>query len=344
LLASVIGLGVSSRATAQTPSLDAFYNRLDPKTTFKYKLNGEEKVCNVGAFQWEIPQTDYGTGGLDRNFTGYCAEIDVPILASRMYRFRQQNLLDPAAFHLESTPEGIRAAERRVTLIRELFGRYYSESKTAEPTDTFAFQVALWELTEEAEPAERAATFNVFAGTFQANYPPDQAPAFVTKAQSYLDSLTGNDAVYYTNQSINGRELIRLLGIPNANGVVAQSQYALRYINGGAPGVGALGGLGNSGGGFGFGGGGGGGGFGGFGNGVGGGGPALFSGSGGGGGGGSSSTPGGPSSTPPTPGGGRVPGGGPQGTPVPAPAGLVLGLVAVGAIASRRVYHRLAQR
>jgi hypothetical protein len=340
LLALVMVFGTCSRSMAQTPSLDVYYDKLDPKTSFKYKWKGEEKACNVGAFHWEVPKSEFGTGGLDRNFTGYCAEIDVPILENKLYRFRQLSLLEPRSYGLEATPEGIRAAEHRATLIRELFGRYYFENKLAHPTETFAFQVALWELTHETEPIDRAVSFDLFSGDFQANYPKDQAPDFVLLAQAYLDSLTGNDAIYYQNQDINGRELIRLQGIPNAEGVVAQSQYALRYINGGASGVGPFAGLlGNSGLG---------GGIGGIGGGLGGGGLGAGDTSGGGAPllstGGFPSTTGGPPSSSPPPGTGtRVPAGGPQGTPVPAPAGLLLGLIAIGALASRRIYTRLLQ-
>ncbi len=82
---------------------------------------------------------------------------------------------------------------------------------------------------------------NLFEGDFQANYPKADAPAFVLKAQTYLDSLTGtDDALFYENADLRGRELIRLKGIENAEGVVAQSQFALRFKNGGGVGGGAF--------------------------------------------------------------------------------------------------------
>jgi uncharacterized membrane protein YgcG len=333
ILSTVMAMGICSRAVAQTPSLDVYYDRFDPKAIFKYKWKGEEKVCNVGAFHWMVPESEFATGGLDRNFTGFCAEVNVTITAGKTYRFRLISLLEPTNYGLEATPEGIRAAERRTTLIRELFGRYYQENKTAHPEDTYAFQVALWELTHETEPMDRAVSFDLFAGDFQANYPKEQAPDYVLKAQAYLDSLTGNDAIYYENQEINGRELIRLQGLPNAEGIVAQAQYALRYINGGVTGTGGLAGTSATGGAGGFGG-----------IGAGGGGAGIGAGDSSGGGGPLISTGGTPSTTttttnsPPPSTGGRVPAGGPSGTPVPAPAGLVLGLVAVGTLATRRIY------
>jgi len=208
---------------------------------------------------------------------------------------------------------------------------------------------------DSAEPMDRAATFDVFAGTFQVNYPKDEAPAYVALAQTYLDSLTGNDAIYYENPELKGRELVRLQGIENAEGVVAQSQYALRYINGGAPGIGpfasalgtsgagGLGGIGAGGIGAGLG----------AGEAAGGGGPLLTT----GGFGGTPSTTTTPGGGPPTSTTTRVPAGGPGtstvtitthggggGTPVPAPTGIVLGLVALGTLATRRIYTRLVQK
>lgn len=340
LLAVVVSLGIGSRAFAQTPSLTALYYQLDPKDTFKYKWKGDSKVCNVGAFRWYVPESEFSTGGLDRNFTGYCAEIDITITADILYRFRPISLYDPKNYGLEETPEGILAAQRRATLIRELYGRYYTENKTARPEETFAFQVALWELTHESEPMDKAATFDLYAGEFQVNYPREASPEFVLLAQEYLNSLTGDDSIYYQNPNINGRELIRLDGLPNAEGIVAQAQYALRYITGGAAGVGpfvgypaggaggALGAIGAGGGIAGIGGVAGAGG-------PGGGGPLIGT-TGTGGTGGTGGTP---------PGGGsRPPGGGPSNSPVPAPAGLFLGLAAVGAFATRRIVLRLGSR
>jgi hypothetical protein len=356
LFVPVAILVLATPASAQTPALDVFYSRLEPKETFKYKWKGESKVCNVGMFHWEVPQSAFSTGGLDRNFTGYCSEILVPMFAGRMYRFQPQNLETPSAYSIPATPEGIRATQRRASLIREFFGRYYA--KNPAPDDVFAFQVALWELTQEPEPANEPAKFDLFAGDFQADYPKDTAPAFVLTAQKWLASLTGDDSIYFSNQAIGGRELILLRGIENTEGVVGQSQFALRYINGGAAGgYGATGGAVGGGGAFLPGGGTGGGA--GTGGGFGGGGGGFFTGNGGGNGGGSGGGGGGGNG-----GGGNGGGGGggsgggggggnkdrppvdnpPDTTPVPAPAGLVLGLVAVGALATRRAYVKLTNR
>ena len=249
--------------------------------------------------------------------------------------------------------------------VKELFGRHYRDpiGKSVNTEDAVAFQIALWEVIQETEPAEGQAKLDLFAGDFQANYARADAPAYVLKAQQYLDSLTGNDALYYENPDLKGRELIRLQGIENADKVVAQSQFALRYVNGGgAPGAGNFARALTSGGGFGGGGFGAPGGGSGLGGSTGGGGGGLLAGTGNNNGSGQTfptttpittttttpptttpigSTP--PSTTPPTT-TTTPPVGGPQGpgtNPVPAPAGLLLGFIALGTLGSWRLGARV---
>ncbi len=347
-------------ASGQEPALEVFYTRLEPKEQFKYKWKGKEAVCSAGVFRWEVPQTEFGTNGLDRNFTGYCAEVLVPIVADKTYRFRVNSIYATENYGLKADEVGVRVAERRAKSIQELFGRYYRDpvNKSVNADEAIALQIALWEIIQETEPAEGEAKRDLFAGDFQANYPRAEAPAYVLKAQQYLDSLTGNDNLYYENPDLKDRELIRLMGIENAEKVVAQSQFALRFANGGGVGAGGLdraltaggGGLAALGGGL---------------RGAGGGGVGGGTGGGGGGfvtGGGNNGSSTFPTTTPntstTTPGGGTTtttttnppttttttpPVGGPGDTnnPVPAPAGLLLGAIALGTLGSWRLGARL---
>ena len=317
---------LQSRAVGQEPALEVFYTKLEPKEQFKYKWKGKEAVCSAGVFRWEVPQTEFGTNGLDRNFTGYCAEVLVPITADKTYRFRMNSIFAPENYGLAGRENSATIANRRAVAIKELFGRYYRDpiGKSVNTDEAVALQIALWEVIQETEPAEDQAKFDLFAGDFQANYARADAPAYVLKAQQYLDSLTGNDALYYENPDLKGRELIRLQGIENADKVVAQSQFALQYVNGGGGGGGLLAGTGNN-------------------NGSGqtfptttpittttp---PATTP---------IGSTP--PSTTPPTT-TTTPPVGGPQGpgtNPVPAPAGLLLGFIALGTLGSWRLGARV---
>jgi len=352
---------LQASATGQEPALEVYYTKLEPKDQFKYKWKGKEAVCNVGVFRWEVPQTEFGTNGLDRNFTGYCAEILVPITEDKLYRFRVNSLFEPSNYDgLAGKDNAATAAQKRAIYIQELFGRYFRDPvlKAVNPDEALALQVALWEVIQETEPAEgQPLKLDLFSGDFQANYPKADAPAYVLKAQNYLDSLTGNDALFYQNPDLRGRELIRLMGIPNANNVVAQSQFALRFAGGGGVGAGSLSRALTTGGGLvGLGGGPGGAGFGP--NGL-----APFLGAGGGGSspsGGTPTTPGGGATTPPvsgpsTPSTPSTPGtpttptppvdgpppNQPPTTPVPAPAGLLLGAIALGTLGTWRLGARL---
>jgi hypothetical protein len=347
-----IALAAPALATAQDPALEVFYTKLEPKEQFKYKWKGKEAVCSAGVFRWEVPETEFGTNGLDRNFTGYCAEVRVPITAEKLYRFRVNSLYDVKNYEGLANKEGMElAAQKRVVYIRELFGRYFRDPvlKSVNPDEAIALQIALWEVIQESEPAEGKVKFDLFGGDFQANYPPAEAPAYVKTAQQYLDSLVGDDKFFYENPDLRGRELIRLQGIPNADNVVAQSQFALRYMNGGASssgnltgaltsgvGLAPLGGIGGPGTGFG----------------------GLGTGGGSGflstnpGGGVTTTTP--PTTTPPTttpptqPPINTPPINSPPDTtpetpnnPVPAPAGLLLGGIALGTLGVWRIGVRL---
>ncbi len=341
-----VTLLVQPRVSAQEPELEVFYTKLEPKEQFKYKWKGKEAVCSAGVFRWEVPQREFGTNGLDRNFTGYCAEVLVPITADKLYRFQMNSIFATENYGLVGREKGELIAQRRAMLVKELFGRYFRDPvlKSVNTEEAVAFQIALWEIIQETEPADAPAKFDLFGGDFQANYPKAEAPAHVLTAQKYLDTLTGRDdaqGLFYENPDLRGRELVRLKGIKNAEGVVAQSQYALKYAGGG--GVGTVGpsraltggGGGVVGGGFGT--------------------PAAGAGSGGGGGGfvtggnngggqtfpntTTTTTPptSPPITTPPT-------GGPPSDTPpndpnnpVPAPAGLLLGAIALGTLGSWRL-------
>ncbi|HEY1188960.1 MAG TPA: hypothetical protein VGE74_15000 [Gemmata sp.] len=365
-----LALLLQTRAHGQDPALEVTYSRLEPKEQFKYKykVDGkfQEAVCTAGVFRWEVPSSVFGTSGLDRNFTGYCAEVLVPIVAGKTYQFRVNNLYATGNYNLAGAGKDKigDAANRRTRYVQELFGRYFRDpvEKATNPTDAVAFQIALWEIIQESEPAEGDLKLDLFDGDFQANYPKADAPVYVTRAQEYLSNLTGKDeALLVENPDMRGRELIRLQGLPSAEGVPTQSQFALRYKNGGAAGAGAFaraltaggGGIGGAplaGGGGGLGGG--------YGGGSGGG---LFAGNPG-----SSSTPPGgstvtttpPSTTPPTTTVTTPPVGGPDTpdnpdnpdnpnnpnnptNPVPAPAGLLLGAIAIGTLGTWRFGARV---
>ena len=347
-------------ALGQNPQVTALYQGANPKQDFSFTWKEKGNFTKpAGRLRWEVPASEFSTGGMDRSFTGFCSEPLVGIIAGNTYRYEVQTPEMPEAFGLPNTEAGQKEAVRRASYVRELFGRHYLSSLNAEDSIApVAFQAALWEVIYETEFPDVPAPFDLFTGNFRANYPNlEQSPPYVQQAQQYLKSLTGNDTAFYDNQNLGGRELVFLRGLLSANGAVAQSQFGLRDIGagGGVPGFNggtANGGSAVGGGGL-LGGVGGGSGVGGFG-------PGIFAGGGGGSGTGSTSpssttssttasgTP--PSLSPGTPSGPTGPptgdnGGGPSPpidtNPVPAPPAMILGIIAVGLFAGRRAVSRL---
>ena len=205
---------------------------------FRWKEKGGGFTRAVCRMNWEVPSTLWSSGGFDRNFPTYCAEALVGVVAGRTYPFQIQFPTAPEMYGLPDTPEGRAQAELRSKSIHELYGRYYTASlPDNDPDAPRAFQAALWEIIHESQlPEGQAAPFSLFSGNFQADYPAlAQTPPFVQRAEQYLQSLTGNDNLFW--QNLPGRELVRLRGLPGAAGeAAAQAQLALRYTRGGAAG------------------------------------------------------------------------------------------------------------
>ena len=369
-------LATSSFAQERRAEVTATYNGLNnppvvhqlngARNAFSYDFKTREQWLNkvgrgvvggmnnspaVGILDWVVPAEEFGTAGMDREFRTYCAEAPVPVTAGSTYKFEIKSPAVPEAYKLDDTEDGKTEAYRRSLYVRELFGRYYVAS-LADVRVAKAFQVALWEIIHEGSWAvDKAAPLDLDKGDFSAAKVQED-PDTVKLAQDYLKSLTGNDNVFYENPDLAGRELVWMKGLnsPLANNEVAQSQFALQYVKGGAARTANLGG--NAAGGIGGGGigaiGGGTGGL--LGGGSGGGGGGLI---GGGSGGGSASSP--PSSstvntnsppivTTPVPPIGGPPTGPPiTTTPVPGPYSVVLGLIAVGALVGRRAIGRVAK-
>ncbi|MBN9119630.1 MAG: hypothetical protein J0I06_10830 [Planctomycetes bacterium] len=345
LVAVAVGLVAPATAPAQAPDeVTARYEGLDSKANFTFRLRGEVHTRPVGTLNWTVPEKHFSTSSLGRTFKTYCAEPLVGVAAGNTYRFELLSPNHPAAYNLPDTEEGWKEAALRNKYIRELFGRYYHEGaeSAADPDAARAFQVALWELTHETDLPAGPARFDLGTGTFRAEYP-GPPPVFVTQAQQYLRSLSGDDSDFWVN--LPGLELVRLNGLRNA--AVVQGQYALQIVPrqatgpsdpvGGfsaAPGATTRGVIGNTGS------------------------PGAAVPAGGGaspflnGSGGTSSFSGSitpnpttPAPSPPNPGFNRSPAGAPldpapESSPVPGPSGLVLGGIAVAVFIGRRTVRQ----
>ncbi len=250
-LAAALVATTTLPAAAQTPDVTAVYGGASNKQMLAFRMKGHgEFVKPIGLMNWEVPASEFGTAGLDRQFAAFCAEPLVGVTAGRVYQFSVHELERPENYGLPNTDEGKAEAVRRAAFSRELFGRYYAEASDAnDPEAAAAFQTALWEVIWEGElPAAdaKAPFYSLANGTFQANYPNlEQAPPFVQRAERYLTSLNGEDAGFIENYS--GRELVRLTGLNTAAGEAVQSQFGLRYASAPAAGGAAGGGPGGGG-------------------------------------------------------------------------------------------------
>ncbi len=223
-----------------------------PKNSFSYEYANRESWLNfggrkvvgdkssspaVGILAWTVPPEQFGTGGMDREFRGYCSEAPVPVTAGRTYRFEIKSPTVPEAYQLPDTEDGKAEAYRRSLYLRELFGKHYIPSLTDYQASK-AFQIAMWEIFHETGwAADKAPPLDLDKGSFKASA--QQAdPETVNLARTYLKSLTGNDNVFYENPDLAGRELVWMKGLespqPDGPPVVAQSQSALQYVKGGA--------------------------------------------------------------------------------------------------------------
>ena len=239
------------------PAVSLYYRELTNPAEFKFTVDGKPVTRNVGDLNFDTP-VGATTAGLATNPRTFCVEPLVPIVAGRVYPFVVDPLDSPAGFGLPDTADGKTAAARKAAFVRELYGRYYADS-VADPRTASAFQIALWEVAQETQVPDGPMPFNLYTGTFKADYPdPAAAPEYVQTAQKYVQSLSGDETAFGTSSALRRQELVRLTGTAGPDGVVPQSQLSLRpvadYAGGGAPGTGFGTGLptGGGGGGLGF--------------------------------------------------------------------------------------------
>jgi hypothetical protein len=231
-------------ALAEGPEVVAVYEGAWPKAGSGFAVKGKGYDRPAGVLRFAVPPTEASTAGLDREFASFCAEPLASVVGGRTYRFEARRPDDPEAFGLPDTADGRAEAERRAGYVRELFGRHYPAAvRGSDPVPAAAFQVALWELTQEGDPPAAGQPFSLTSGAFRSRDGGAEEAAVAARAEEMLRSLTGSDAVFYEAEGTRGAELVRLRGVANLAGEVAQSQFTLRNTalasgGGGAPGAG----------------------------------------------------------------------------------------------------------
>jgi hypothetical protein len=237
LLWLLAALGWGATALAQEPVVDPDkpvvtlkYRDITNRQEFKFKVADKGEFSKpVGEMNFEFPEGTSPSNGMDATQRTFCVEPLVPIYAGRLYDFQLQSTTEPKYYSLPETPEGKLEAQKRLTYIRELYGRNYADTVNDPKVSSPAFQVALWKIVGETNVPEGPMPFNLFAGNFQASYPNEaESPEFVQLAQKYLQALTGDDAPFRDSTLLSGMQLVRLNGLPGADGFVPQAQLALR--------------------------------------------------------------------------------------------------------------------
>jgi hypothetical protein len=236
LLGLMIGLAVSAPVIAQEkPDLTLRYADLTQREQLQFSMKGHPDLTRpVGGLAWEFPPTTYATVGFDPELKTFCMEPLVTVTSGMEYGFRIDTFGTPKDFGLADDEAGRKMAIRRMKFVRELYGRYYIDTVRDPNMSAAAFQTALWEVTQETEVPDGPMPFSLFTGTFKVNYPNlNESPAFVQRAQKYVQSLTGDDASFAESTVLAGQTLVRLTGLNSLTGAAGQSQLSTRAIGGG---------------------------------------------------------------------------------------------------------------
>jgi len=197
LVAVVSVVALSSFASATTDTMSVEFTNVSPgmATDLSGTFDGVHESYGPGSVYAGVydlandPTHATGQGvtisnALGTTIHGFCMDV----LQSASSNFQQYQVIT-----LDSGPVGgadTAMGTTRANEIRELFGRFYSQSFTN--TQAAAFQAAIWEIEYEAANNP----FDVTSGSVVVA---QSDPAVQTVANGWLGSLTGNSAYYDNN-------------------------------------------------------------------------------------------------------------------------------------------------
>jgi hypothetical protein len=167
-------LVVAAAGVANASTLNATFNNVSPNDVVSLSLDGGSSYNSyyAGVMDWTKTGGDYA--GVSGDFTTFCIEITEHVGFGGAYSF---TMGDPSAGPT-SFVGGMGVA--KAALLSELYGRYYNTTNFSINDNAAAFQIAVWEIVNDADTSLSAGDFRV-----------QNNGAYYTTAQNWLNSLNG---------------------------------------------------------------------------------------------------------------------------------------------------------
>lgn len=163
-------------SSAQGSVVTATFNNVSPGTGVNVSSNGGGSFggTTAGVFNWTATGGDSGIVG---QFTTFCIELTQHISGGNSYTY---TLTAPASAPIPGL--GFSPMGPRANLLAELYGRFYPTLNLSNASDTAAFQLAVWEISNDNN-----ATLDLTTGNFQAQ----NGGTYFATAQNWLSQLDG---------------------------------------------------------------------------------------------------------------------------------------------------------
>lgn len=178
------------RLMATTATLSS--NTLSVSLPVTFAGNAEAVITwqtmKVGQFTWTNASGDIRAVGLPESFNSFCIEGLQTFSYGRTYTF--PNLTTA----INANPMGgasVAMGVARANLLTQFWNQFGAADPNvgfATATDAAAFQLAIWEIVNDATPAGNGMTFDLAAGKFQVG-PAAQSAAAVAKAGQWLQAF-----------------------------------------------------------------------------------------------------------------------------------------------------------
>jgi PEP-CTERM motif len=169
---------VAAAGIAQANTVEATFNDVNPGGTMVVSEDGGVTTSDAagGVFNWTRTGGDFAGPGLSGDFMTVCIETAENVAFGNNYTYQVVNLEEAPS----TQNPGMGAA--KADLLRELFGRYFSDSMTVD--EAVMFQAATWEIVNDDG-------LDIDGDGFQVGVGAGVTIAMQGQVQVMLDSLDG---------------------------------------------------------------------------------------------------------------------------------------------------------